>query len=74
MRGSIIITALNEAAVIEREIRAAQQTGADEVIVVDGGSQDDTPQIAEALQCRVVAAPAGRARQQNAGAAQHRRA
>jgi len=40
-----------------------------EVIVVDGGSCDDSLQIAEPLVNRVVAAPTGRALQMNAGTA-----
>ena len=66
---SVVIPAINEEAVLGRAIASAWRAAATEVIVVDGGSQDDTPQIAEALRCRVLAAPAGRARQQNAGAA-----
>lgn len=66
---SVVIPAINERAVLGRAIASAWQAAAAEVIVVDGGSQDDTPQIAESLQCRVLAAAAGRASQQNAGAA-----
>ena len=72
MRGvnvSVVIPAINERALIGRAIASAWQAAAAEVIVVDGGSQDGTPQIAQGLQCRVLAAPAGRASQQNAGAA-----
>ncbi len=39
-----------------------------EVIVVDGGSQDGTSQLAESLGVKVLSAPAGRACQMNAGA------
>lgn len=39
-----------------------------EVIVVDGGSQDDTVQIAQSLGAKVLSAPNGRACQMNAGA------
>ncbi len=70
MRVSIIIPALNEAAVIERAITAAWQADADEVIVVDGGSHDDTVARAEAANCRVIASSPGRACQQNRGAAE----
>jgi len=70
MRVSIIIPALNEAAVIERAITAAWQADAHEVIVVDGGSQDDTVARAEATNCQVIAASPGRAYQQNRGATQ----
>ena len=40
-----------------------------EVIVVDGGSSDGTPELARPLADRVIAAPRGRAAQMNAGAA-----
>jgi rSAM/selenodomain-associated transferase 2 len=40
-----------------------------EVIVVDGGSQDGTPELAQPHCDRVIAAPRGRATQMNAGAA-----
>ena len=40
-----------------------------ELIVVDGGSSDDTAAIATPLADRVIAAPRGRAAQMNAGAA-----
>ena len=69
MRLSIIIPALNEAAVIERAISAAWQAGADEVILADGGSQDNTVPLAQAAGCQVVTSRPGRARQQNVGAA-----
>jgi len=50
---SCYIRTLNEAHNIERCIRAAQQV-ADEVVVVDSGSTDDTVRIAESLGARVV--------------------
>jgi len=68
---SVVVPALNEAALIERCLRALSPLRArgHEVIVVDGGSTDGTPQRA-APQCdRVIAAPRGRAMQMNAGAA-----
>jgi rSAM/selenodomain-associated transferase 2 len=42
------------------------------VIVVDGGSEDGTPELARPLADRVIAAPRGRASQMNAGAAEAR--
>ena len=41
-----------------------------EVIVVDGGSRDGTPELAAPLADRVLVSARGRARQMNAGAAQ----
>lgn len=66
---SVIIPAINEAQTIAQTIESAS-TGADvEVIVVDGGSHDGTPQLASAMGARVVSSAAGRAHQMNVGAA-----
>lgn len=66
---SVIIPALNEAQTIAQAIGSAS-TGPDvEVIVVDGGSHDGTPQIARVMGARVFSSAAGRAHQMNAGAA-----
>lgn len=70
MRFSVVIPALNEAAVIRRAALSAWEADASEVIVADGGSDDDTAAIAAACGCRVTNAPRGRASQQNAGASQ----
>jgi rSAM/selenodomain-associated transferase 2 len=67
-RISVIIPAINEQARVGRAVQAAWEAGAYEVIVVDGGSQDDTCRRAERRGATIVGAPAGRARQQNAGA------
>ena len=68
---SIILPVLNEASRIESALATlhAQRTGDVELIVVDGGSSDDTPTLAAPLCDRVVTAPRGRARPMNAGAA-----
>lgn len=68
VRISVIIPALNEAANIVRAVTSAQECGADEVIVADGGSGDETCVLAEMSGARVVSSPRGRAVQQNAGA------
>lgn len=66
---SVLIPALNEAATIERSLRSvAEQTIDHEILVVDGGSSDETARIARRF-ARVVESPRGRARQMNAGAA-----
>ena len=62
----MVIPALNEAAVLPATLAAL--TGADEIVVADGGSGDATVTIAEAAGARVVSAR-GRAAQQNVGAA-----
>jgi len=68
VRVSIIIPALNEAERISLAIDRAWRAGADEVVVVDGGSDDATRQIATDSRCVVLDSPPGRALQQNAGA------
>ena len=68
---SIIVPVLNEAAGIGAALQALAPLRASghEVIVVDGGSDDATAQLALAGADRVLTAPRGRARQMNAGAA-----
>ena len=68
-RISIIIPTLNEAAYLGRTLEPLRDAAGVETIVVDAGSHDGTPQIAEARGCRVLTAPPGRAAQMNAGAA-----
>jgi rSAM/selenodomain-associated transferase 2 len=67
---SIIVPVLNESALIRPFLRQVRERipGA-EVIVVDGGSDDGTPELSVALADRVLSASRGRARQMNAGAA-----
>ena len=78
---SVIIPVLNEAARVEVAIERAWDAGATEVIVVDGGSEDGTAELVKRAAkqapgqapekdgCILVHSAAGRARQQNAGAA-----
>lgn len=71
---SIIIPCLNEAEGIAETLAALQvfrRRGA-EVILVDGGSSDETVARAQAWVDRAFSAPRGRAVQMNAGAAQAR--
>jgi rSAM/selenodomain-associated transferase 2 len=65
---SVIIPAIDEAEVIGAAVSSAVRAGADEVILVDGGSSDATPRIAEQHGALVLTALPGRASQQNAGA------
>ncbi len=66
---SIIIPVLNEAQMIARTISKAQ-TGTDiEIIVVDGGSNDGTVEIAHSLNVQLISTIPGRATQMNQGAA-----
>ncbi len=69
LRVSIIIPAWNEAENITHAVRSARATGADEVIVADGGSTDATAELAVAAGAAVTTSPRGRGVQQNAGAA-----
>jgi rSAM/selenodomain-associated transferase 2 len=68
MAVSIIIPTLNEAAIVARAVTAALATRPLEVLVADGGSGDATIALAETAGAKVVAAPRGRASQQNAAA------
>ncbi len=70
MRISIIIPTLNESAVIVEALARLQvlRKAGHEVIVVDGGSDDDTPDLAQVLADKVITATRGRAAQMNAGA------
>ena len=70
MRVSIIIPALNEGANIAVAVRRAWETCPLEVIVVDGGSDDGTAELAREAGAGMLETPPGRARQQNAGARQ----
>ncbi len=67
---SLIIPVLNEAATITTTLRglAPLRQGGTEVIVVDGGSRDGTPELARPHCQEVIDAPGGRARQMNRGA------
>ncbi len=66
---SVIIPVLNEVDRLPSTL-ATVQTGAKiEIIVVDGGSSDGTIALAQDLGVEVIATPANRAAQMNAGAA-----
>ncbi len=65
---SIIIPTLNESENIKATLVSTQSSTNVEVIVVDGGSEDNTVDIAESLGVKVIAGYKNRARQMNAGA------
>ncbi len=74
---SIIIPVLNEAGTIQEILTRLQEAKDVEVIVVDGGSRDETLMIALSIRktlalplpIKVISTAAGRANQMNAGAA-----
>lgn len=66
---SIIIPVLNEAAIIKLTLAQLQQYSEVEIIVVDGGSQDNTVNLAQQTGVQVITvAGKNRAAQMNAGA------
>jgi len=69
-RLSLIVVTLNEADIINETLGRLQglRNAGSELIIVDGGSQDDTLTRATPLASRVIQSPPGRARQMNAGA------
>ena len=69
MRLSIIIPVLNEAEVLPDLLGHLASLRDSEVIVVDGGSEDDSRQAASRAGAQVIQSERGRARQMNAGAA-----
>ena len=69
MNFSIIIPTLNEEKTIESCLSAIQPLRSNcEIIIVDGGSTDNTIVIARSLADKVVSSDKGRARQMNNGA------
>lgn len=67
---SVIVPTLNEAELIADFLVHLRATApAAEIIVVDGGSRDQTPMLAGQQATRVLQSPPGRAKQMNAGAA-----
>ncbi len=65
---SVVIPVINEESLIAMAIQSAWQAGVDQVIVVDGGSVDQTRQIAIQHSCLWLDSDPGRAIQQNVGA------
>ena len=75
---SVIIPTLNEERTIMATLAHTAGLGFDELIVIDGGSTDDTPALVESYRLSTqssalspvqwVTAPPGRARQMNEGA------
>ncbi|MBI4662922.1 MAG: TIGR04283 family arsenosugar biosynthesis glycosyltransferase [Verrucomicrobia bacterium] len=68
-RISIIIPALNEAKNLPQTLHAAQRGQPCEIIVVDGGSTDQSLEVARSMDAIVLNGPRSRALQMNQGAA-----
>ncbi len=67
---SIIIPTLNEAENLGSTLQAITNTENIEIIVVDGGSSDQTLAIAKSLGAKIILGATGRANQMNLGASQ----
>lgn len=69
-RLSIVMPVLNESAEVAAALHALAglRHGGAELLVVDGGSSDNTVALCRGLADQVLTAPRGRARQMNAGA------
>lgn len=68
LKVSIIVPTLNEAQGLNETLTQIQQLCPHELVVSDGGSDDNTLKIAEKFTEQVIKGPAGRALQMNAGA------
>jgi rSAM/selenodomain-associated transferase 2/rSAM/selenodomain-associated transferase 1 len=68
-RISVIIPTLNEAAHLGATLKSARADNPHEILVADGGSADETCDIAQKNGATVIHSEPGRARQMNAGAA-----
>lgn len=72
MKISVIIPVLNESAIIANTLSRIKENSSsrhiEEIIVVDGGSEDRTAEIALTTGVRVIASEKGRAKQLNKGA------
>lgn len=68
---SIIIPVFNEAKILPQTLLNFANYCEEEIIVVDGGSQDETIELCQTLGVKVICSPlAGRAYQMNVGAAE----
>ncbi len=65
---SVIIPTLNESHVIRNTFESIQNISGIEILVVDGGSVDDTVHIAQTYNVQIFHSPPGRACQMNKGA------
>src|SRR6266540_1844647 len=68
MRVSIVIPVLNEERTVASALEALTRLAPDEIVVVDGGSTDQTQDIVGHTPATLLTAPRGRASQMNYGA------
>jgi len=68
LKTSIIIPTLNEARYLSETLAQIQQLSSHEIIISDGGSNDNTLKIASKFTQNLIKGSAGRALQMNAGA------
>ena len=68
MKLSVIVPALNEAEILEATLESVIVAPSAEVIVVDGGSRDNTVEVAYQYTSQVLVSPPGRGLQQAVGA------
>jgi rSAM/selenodomain-associated transferase 2 len=66
---SVVIPTLNESAYIRDALESLDEDSLGEILVVDGGSEDNTVDLAISYGAKVLITGRGRARQMNAGAA-----
>jgi len=66
---SIIVPVINEESLIQATLSSIQNNSAMEIIVVDGGSKDQTVKIVSEMGIKIIKSPlSGRANQMNYGA------
>jgi len=65
---SVIIPVLNDANALDLALSSTQDCTGVERIVVDGGSSDESAEVAQSRGVKVLHSPTGRARQMNRGA------
>jgi rSAM/selenodomain-associated transferase 2 len=68
MRISVIVPVLNEEKSIAASLMELQRLKPEEMIIVDGGSSDETREICQRFGVELYPSPPGRARQMNFGA------
>lgn len=65
---AVVIPAINEQTNVGEAVQSAIRGGADEVIIADGGSTDETATMARAAGAKVISSRPGRGAQMNAAA------